>query len=214
MITSLTIDTFILGPIQNNTYLISNTQTNQAIIIDPAAGIEEVIKAIKQKQLQLNAIWVTHAHFDHIAGVYPLLQAYGSNLPIYLHANDLPLWEAGGGAPDFGYDFNPHTKPNEFFYDKQILPFTTTNFIVYHTPGHTPGHVIFYCKDLQTAFCGDLIFFHGVGRTDLPYGNEEALRQSLKNAILTLPDNTLLLCGHGRSTTVEEERKNNPFLND
>lgn len=214
MTTSFNIDTFVLGQIQNNTYLINHTQTQQAIVIDPASGIGDLIRVVKQRQLQLSAVWITHAHFDHIAGVYQLLHECGADTPLYLHAADLPLWESGGGASDFGFEFGPRAKPTVFYKHGQLLQFGDSVIEVRHTPGHTPGHVLLYWKEQQVAFCGDLIFYHGVGRTDLPYGDADGLLHSIKENVLSLPDSTTLLCGHGPTTTVGEERKNNPFLLD
>ncbi len=212
MVSSNSIEPFVLGQIQNNTFLLSNTQTQQAVIIDPASGIGNVINIIRQKHLHLSAIWITHAHFDHMAGVYQLLHECGSDIPLFLHADDLPLWESGGGASDFGFSFDPRAKPTAFFQHGQYLHFGESIIEVRHTPGHTPGHVLLYWKDKQTAFCGDLIFYHGVGRTDLSYGDPNALLRSIHENVLTLPDSTTLLCGHGPATTVGEERENNPVL--
>ncbi|HOJ00938.1 MAG TPA: MBL fold metallo-hydrolase [Anaerolineaceae bacterium] len=212
MLPSVHIDTFVLGQIQNNTYLISDERNQQAVVIDPAAGISELVAVLNQKRLQLSAIWITHAHFDHIAGVYQLLHTCGSDVPLYLHPDDLPLWRSGAGARDFGFDFDPRVEPNAFFQHGQLIPFAGTNIAVRHTPGHAPGHVLLYWEEQQVAFCGDLIFYHSVGRTDLPQGDETILMRSIQNEVLTLPDLTTLLSGHGPATTVGEERKNNPFL--
>ncbi len=212
MPSSPNIETFVLGQLQNNTYLLSNAEKQQAVIIDPAAGIETVIDVIKQRSLRLSAIWITHAHFDHITGINQILQICGEDIPIYLHPADLPLWESGGGASDFGFHLDLRAKPTNFFHHGQILKFGESGIEVLHTPGHTPGHVILYWQEKQTAFCGDLIFYHSVGRTDLPYGDEEALLYSIREQVLTLPDPTTLLCGHGPFTTVAEERTENPFL--
>lgn len=212
MPSSLNIETFVLGQLQNNTYLLSDAEKQRAVIIDPAAGIETVIEEIKQHSLQLSAIWVTHAHFDHITGVNQLLQACGDDTPIYLHPADLALWESGGGASNFCFHLELNVKPTDFFHHGQILKFGESELEVRHTPGHSPGSIMLYWQEKQTAFCGDLIFYHSVGRTDLPYGDEEALLHSIREQVLTLPDPTALLCGHGPSTTVGEERTENPFL--
>jgi hydroxyacylglutathione hydrolase len=207
-----TIQAFVLGQIENNTYLLSDSKTKHAIVIDPAFGIETVIQTMRKQDLQLCAIWITHAHFDHIAGVRQLLQDFGQKIPVFLHKDDLALWEAGGGAPDFGFNFDPKARPTDFLEHGQQLRFGDQAIEVRHTPGHTPGHVIFYWAEQQSVFCGDLIFYHGVGRTDLAYSDAQALIQSIHENVFPLPEETKLLSGHGRPTTVREEKDQNPFL--
>ena len=207
-----TIQTYTIGQIENNTYVLTDPESQKAVVIDPAAGIETVIADLNTQKLALAAIWITHAHFDHIAGVSSLLSTFGNDIPVYLHPDDLPLWNAGGGAGDFGFDFDPKAQPSASFFDGQHISFGALTLEVRHTPGHSPGHVILYCQTMKTAFCGDLIFYHSVGRTDLPYSDSNALIQSIHQQIFTLPDATTLLCGHGPATSVGEERRNNPFL--
>ena len=207
-----TVQSFVLGQIENNTYLLSDFKTNNAIVIDPAFGIEKVIHIMREQGLHLSAIWITHAHFDHIAGVWQLLRDFGQKIPVLLHKDDLALWEAGGGASDFGFDFDPRAKPTDFLEHGQQLRFGNQVIEVRHTPGHTSGHVIFYWAEQRSAFCGDLIFYHGLGRTDLAYSNSQALMQSIRENIFTLPEETKLLSGHGRPTTVREEKIHNPFF--
>ena len=212
MQTTNTIQTFTIGQIENNTYILTDLDSQKAVVIDPAAGIDTVIDSLHAQKLELASIWITHAHFDHIAGVYPLLNTFGNHIPIFLHPDDLPLWNSGGGARDFGFDFDPKAQPSASFFHGQHIPFGDATIEVRHTPGHTPGHVILYCQTQKTAFCGDLIFYHSVGRTDMTYCDSTALLKSIREQILTLPDATALLCGHGPTTSVAEERHNNPFL--
>ncbi|KUK47044.1 MAG: hypothetical protein XD73_0113 [Anaerolinea thermophila] len=207
-----TIQTFTIGQIENNTYLLMKPDSRKAVVIDPAAGISEVIDSMHTQNLELESIWVTHAHFDHIAGVYSLLSEFGSHIPIFLHPDDLPLWNSGGGAREFGFEFDPKAQPTRFFFHGQHIPFGDSAIEVRHTPGHTPGHVLLYWQASRTAFCGDLIFYHSIGRTDMAYCDSAALRNSIREQVLTLPDATALFCGHGPVTSVSEERKNNPFL--
>lgn len=207
-----TINNYVLGQIQNNTYLIHNNETRKAILIDPAAGIERVIEDIQKHDLTLTAILITHAHFDHIAGLHLLVNEFGNEIPIFLHPDDMPLWENGGGAKDFGFDFDPHAVPSHFFHHQQQLSFAGIDLEVRHTPGHSPGHVILYWQSTKTAFVGDVIFYHSIGRADLSYSDPAALTQSIKEQILTLPGDTRLLSGHGPQTNVQEEMNNNPFL--
>ncbi|HEY59419.1 MAG TPA: MBL fold metallo-hydrolase [Anaerolineae bacterium] len=208
----LTIETFVLGPLQNNTYLVTDKTTHRAAIIDPAIGIESLINKIKSNKIDLESIWITHAHFDHIAGANRLAKSFNPKIPIALHPKDFNLWAEGGGAKEFGFDFSPGLLPEIKLSHKQILSLGDSELEVRHTPGHTQGHVVFYYKYDNVLFCGDLIFFHSIGRTDLPTSNPDDLFKSIYEEIFTFPDETRLLSGHGPPTTVIEEKTNNPFL--
>ena len=209
---SLAIHTLVLGPLSNNVYLVTDLQTNDAIIIDPAYQSNFAYEKAKENNWNISQIWITHAHFDHIAGVDQLVSLLGPQIKIGLHADDLSLWQNGGGAHDMGFFFEVNSEPTFFFHHKEKISFGGSEIEVRLTPGHTNGHVIFYIPDLKTAVCGDLIFRGSVGRTDLPNGNHSTLIQSINTQILTLPLETKLLCGHGPGTTVTEEIANNPFL--
>lgn len=203
---------FELGPMQNNTYLLADSETGQAVVVDPSFDSLAVLEEVKRRGWELKAIWLTHAHFDHIAGVKAMAESSQPPLPVGLHPNDLHLFQQGGGSRNFGVQVEPGPKPSQYFDHEQVLYLGNQMIEVRHTPGHTPGHVIFYSPEAGAALVGDLVFYHGVGRTDLPGGNLEALLQSIHTQILTLPPQTRLLSGHGPETTVAEEMENNPFL--
>ncbi len=209
---ALSISTFVLGPIGNNTFLIADEDSKIAAVIDPSAASKELAEKIHEKNWMLEYILITHAHFDHIGGVKSLIGQFGNNLIVGLHSADLDLWREGGSSKEFGFDFSVGSEPNLILEDKQILQMGKIPIEVLHTPGHTPGHVTFSIKGALAAFCGDLIFYHGVGRTDLKISNEAHLLQSIKEKILTLDPETTLYPGHGPVTTVQEEIENNPFL--
>ena len=209
---SLKIENFILGPIENNTYLLTDTETSLAALVDPSVPSREILEAIRKAGLQLNSILITHAHFDHIGGAKYFKKQLSGEPQVYLHQADLQLWQSGGGARDFGFDFDAGDQPDILFENEQTLKLGNIMIKVLHTPGHTPGHVTFHLPTSNAAFCGDLIFRHGVGRTDLAYSNQDDLFLSIKEKIFTLPDNTLLYPGHGPSTSVGEEKENNPFI--
>jgi hydroxyacylglutathione hydrolase len=208
----LSISTHILGPLGNNTYLLKDHETGTAVIVDPSFECSSVLDELQADGLQLSMVWITHAHFDHIAGVPELRKALKQEFIIGLHPADLELWNQSGGSMNFGIRLPALPQPEMKFYPGQILSLGKHQFSVRHTPGHTRGHVIFYSADQQTAFTGDLIFHHGVGRTDLAGGDEGTLQHSIRTQILTLPPETRLLSGHGLETTVQEEQLNNPFL--
>lgn len=209
---SIAIHTFVLGPIKNNTYLVVDDETKQAAIIDPAAPSKQIASLIEQHDYTLKYIFITHAHFDHIMGVEWARSLSQEPIPITLHSYDLTLWKDGGGAKNFGFKFDPGPEPDLIITDQQIIKLGNSDFKVLHTPGHARGHVTYYSSADKAAFCGDLIFLHSVGRTDLEHGSSSDLRKSITEKIFTLPDDTILYPGHGQTTTVKEEKENNPYI--
>ena len=204
---------FVLGPVQTNAYLIADADTGAAVVIDPAWDGDVIVKEADRRGWRIGSIWLTHAHFDHLAGAAQVADLSSPPPPVALHPDDYPLWRAQGGAPLFGMRIDPGPEPTIDLIHGQILHLGAYDFEVRHTPGHTPGHVIFYCAKGGVVFCGDVIFGGSIGRTDLPGGSYESLMHSIDSYILTLPDATRLLSGHGPETTVGEERLENPFLN-
>ena len=208
----LEVKTFTLGPLKNNTFLLWEKETKQAVLIDPTYEIQTVIDEIKARNLNLSEVWISHAHFDHVIGIPLLLQSFESHPRIGLHSADLGLWRTDAGAQSFNLHISLPKDPDFFFFDGEKLKLGKIEIEVLHVPGHTPGHVIFYVPQNKMAFCGDVIFHHSIGRTDLPGGDFETLITGIKSKIFNLPPGTRLLCGHGPETTVNEEKKNNPFL--
>jgi hydroxyacylglutathione hydrolase len=186
----LEIHTFLLGPLQNNSYLIADPETSDAAVIDPSFDSHLILADANQHGWRIGKIWLTHAHFDHLAGVKTLVDAYTPPLPVGLHPADLDLWHADGGAVEFGIRVQPGPEPSIRYYPGQTLTVGSHKLIVRFTPGHTRGHVIFYSEEAQVAFTGDLIFFEGMGRTDLPGGDYPTLIRSIRTQILTLPPAT------------------------
>jgi hydroxyacylglutathione hydrolase len=202
----------VLGPFQNNSYLISSSESGECVVIDPAIGSQILIDDIRKDNLKLSQIWITHAHFDHIAGVQKIVNEFGQAISIYIHPLDLQLWEEGGGAKELGIEIDLNPAKTIPLSDNQVINLGKDHFKILHTPGHTSGHVVFYCAQENVAFCGDLIFRNSIGRTDLKGGNYEQILTSIKTRIFTMPDETRLLSGHGPETTVGQEKKENPFL--
>ncbi len=209
---SIQVHSFTLGPIQNNTYLLTAPDQKQAAIIDPAFDSEQVWQFCQKEGLEISDIFCTHAHFDHIAGINQLIPHFSSVPRIWLHPDDLPLWQANGGAKSFGIPFEIAAQPSDMFSDQQHLSFGGEDVTVFLTPGHTRGHVVLYLQALDIVFSGDLIFRQSVGRTDLPGGNHLQLLKSIDTCIKSLPEQTRILSGHGPETTVAYEKKYNPFL--
>ncbi len=223
----LEIVTLTLGPAQTNAYLIADSETRDAAVIDPAWDGKLILSEAQRRGWRVAHLWYTHAHFDHIGGAAEIADALNPLPLVALHPNDHVLWRAGGGGALFGFKIDPGPEPTIDFVHGQILRLGNVQFEVRFTPGHTPGHCVLYCADVRAersepegerrrsegvCFCGDLIFAGSVGRTDLPGGDFETLEKSIREQIYSLPDETRLLSGHGPETTVGEEKAYNPFV--
>lgn len=208
----LEIVNFTLGSVMTNAYLVADPQSGEAIVIDPADDGKLIVAEAERRGWRIGSIWLTHAHFDHLAGAGQVADNVNPPPPVALHPQDYPLWRMDGGAAFFGMHIDPGPEPTIDLQHMQTLHLGSNEFQVRHAPGHTRGHVIFYCAGENVVFCGDVIFQGSIGRTDLPGGDYETLINSIREQILTLPDGTRLLSGHGPETTVAQERRWNPFL--
>lgn len=209
----LHIISFQLGPALTNAYLVGDPASKTAVVIDPAWDGKRILDKAEEQGWRITNLWLTHAHFDHFGGAAALADGLDPPPPVALHPADHPLWRLHGGAAAFGFqDFDPGPEPTIPLEHGMELRLGEHRFEVRHTPGHTPGHVSFLLRDSGIQFCGDLIFMGSVGRTDLPGGDTQTLLASIRNEVLTLPDEVRLLSGHGPETTVGLERRSNPFL--
>ncbi len=223
----LEIVSLVLGPAQTNAYLVADSGTKEAAVIDPAWDGQVILGEAQKRGWRIAHLWYTHAHFDHIGGAGAIADALNPLPLVALHPNDHVLWRAGGGDALFGFDIDPGPEPTIDFYQGQIMRLGSVEFEVRFTPGHTLGHCIFYVASPDpraernepagessrgVCFCGDLIFAGTVGRTDLPGGDWDQLIGSIKTQVFTLPEETRLLPGHGPETTVGEEKMNNSFV--
>ncbi|WP_257345826.1 MBL fold metallo-hydrolase [Pseudalkalibacillus decolorationis] len=202
-----------VGPVQANCYLLWNS-TGEALIIDPGSEGDRINKQIRDLNVQPVAILLTHAHFDHIGALDEVRAQW--NVPVYLHSKETE-WP---NNPDLnGSSHFPMIEPvRAKKADHELTHGETLNigqftFEVLHTPGHSPGSVSFYFKEEGIVLSGDALFMGSVGRTDLPGGDHDTLIKSIHNQLLNLDEETLVLSGHGPSTTVGEEMNTNPFLN-
>lgn len=200
------IEVFSLGPIGTNAFLLSKEK--EAILIDAPHGAWE---AMKKRNLNIKALILTHGHWDHIADAKKFQEA---KVPIYAHKGDKGWIEDPSQMnamlpPELHFQ---GVKIDHIVNHKDVLKFLGMEFEVRHVPGHAPGNIVLYNELEKVAFVGDVIFAGSVGRYDLPGGDANVLRDSIKNQIYTLPDETLLYSGHGASTTVGEEKSSNPFV--
>jgi hydroxyacylglutathione hydrolase len=209
----LSIVLLTLGPVMTNTYIIADDNSGEAVVIDPADEGKRIASEIEARGWRLVSIWLTHAHFDHMGGTAELADNSTPMPPIALHADDNQLWRIQGGAAFFGMKIDPGPEPTIDLNHGQVLNVGEYQFQVLHAPGHTPGHVMFYNKTESVLICGDVIFQGSIGRTDLPGGNYDTLIRSIKTEVMTLPDDTVLLSGHGPQSNVGVERQYNPFIN-
>jgi hydroxyacylglutathione hydrolase len=207
----LIIRTFTSPVFGQNAYLARCAATGEQVAIDPGGEADAMAAVLETASGSLNAILLTHAHMDHIEGVAELVSR--APAPIHLHPSDLPLYRAATQqAAMFGHRIAEPPPPDAELAHGQTIEFGACRFEVRHTPGHSPGHVILYSADAGLAFVGDVVFSGSIGRTDLPGGSFDQLLQSIREQVLTLPDETRLLAGHGPETTVGRERATNPFL--
>lgn len=196
---------------QQNAWLASCHATRETLVIDPGAAAPDMCRAIEADRLDVKAVVLTHAHLDHVEGV-PDIRAV-TDAPILLHPADGFLYRAAAeqGAA-FGVRAPRLPAIDQELAHRDELGFGKCAFRVRHAPGHSPGHVVLVNEGERIAVVADVVFAGSIGRTDLPGGDMRQLLHSIREQVLTLPDDTRLLTGHGPETTVGRERRTNPFL--
>ena len=194
--------------ITTNAYFYIDEQTKHGFLIDPGAEADTLLKIIADNGWIIEKILLTHGHFDHIGAVEQIHSAL--NIPYFIHQNGKEYLTNGfyNLSPMFGKNIELHEA--QYLNHNDIVALDAcpqARLQVIHTPGHTTDSVLYYDENNQLAFCGDTIFKDSYGRTDLPGGNMQQLMQSIKEKVLTLPDNTLLYSGHSEPTTVSTEKR-------
>ena len=207
----------VVGPVQCNCYIVSDTVTKKAYLIDPGAETRDLMVYLYSENLELEGILITHGHLDHVGGIEMVLGTYQA--PVYYHAGDMPLYlSLALQAESFGFDLEElqarQPKAGEpSLEDNRVFSFDAGMVRVLHTPGHTPGSVCFYAEgEAPVLFSGDTLFEGSIGRTDLWGGSFPQIMESIKTRLMTLPDNVRVLPGHGEFTTIGRERSKNPFI--
>lgn len=199
-----------VGAFQENTYLVMDEETGDAIIVDPGDEGEQIVAMIESSGATLRAIWLTHAHLDHIGAVSAVRRRYGDVL-VHLHPMDRPVYDAQSFfAESYGVPFEQPAAPEAELAHGDVVRVGNLVFNVIHAPGHSPGHVVFHGHGIVLG--GDVLFAGSIGRTDLPLANPAHMQESL-NKMAALPPETVVYPGHGDATTIGEELRSNPFLN-
>ncbi len=210
------LDVRAVPPIYKNAFIVGCERTRDAIVIDPGDEVDEVLAVVRDLDVHVTHILLTHAHVDHISGVDVAKEAFG--VQVYLHKDDLFLYEhAVEQGAMFGFSIRPQP-PIDVVYDMSPIYFGDYEVRVHHTPGHCPGGVCLQIGKKGEAdthlFVGDTLFAGSIGRTDLPGGNHGVLMRSITEVIFPLGDDRIVHPGHGPDTTVAQERQTNPFVID
>lgn len=211
----LKIKSFEFNPFNENTYVIWDVETKQAAVIDPGCyddfEQDEIKSFIEQEKLNLVLLLNTHCHIDHILGVSFIKETF--NTKYLVPKKDLPLLQnASAQGQMFGFEIDNLPEPDEFISEEKIIKIGNEELKPLFTPGHTAGEYCFYSEKNKICITGDVLFHQSIGRTDLWGGNYDTLIESIKNKLLTLPDETKIFPGHGIESTIGIERKQNPFL--
>jgi hydroxyacylglutathione hydrolase len=202
---------FPVGPLQCNCSVIADETTHEAMVIDPGDNIDRVLGILQKHQLTLKQIVITHGHIDHVGGAMKLKAATGA--PILINKNDTPqLAMLDIQASWLGMQAPGVVTIDDSLEDAQQLKTGSIIATVMHTPGHTEGSTCLLFPAEKKLIAGDTLFAGSIGRTDLPGGNFEKIMRSLHDRVLALPDETVVVPGHGSLTTIGEERESNPFL--
>ena len=200
-------------PFQQNCTILFDSDSLEGVVVDPGGEAGRIKSAIDEKKIKVKAIWITHGHLDHAGGAMKLKAMLGVDI-LGPHKDDEPILKsitsrsAAFGAPGMMEDCTP----DRYLTEGETVSFGTHIFEVFHTPGHAPGHVIFFNRDARFAHLGDVLFNGSVGRTDLPGGDHQTLLNSIRDKVLPLGDDVGFICGHGPGSRLGEERRSNPYL--
>lgn len=207
------VETFPVPPLGCNCSVIRDDATREAIVVDPGGDAPGILRRLTAQGLTVKAIVHTHTHIDHVGATLAVQKATGA--PARIHEGDLQLYEMlPVQGLMLGIQAPPSAELDTFLRDGEVLTAGAIALEVIHTPGHTPGSVCFRCKaaDREVLFSGDTLFSGSIGRTDLWGGDHAQILRSIRGRLMTLPDETVVVPGHDRATTIARERRANPFV--
>lgn len=208
------IKSFTFNPFAENTYVLHDTESREAVIIDPGcyekSEQEQLHQYISSHNLKVTMLLNTHCHIDHVLGNAWVKEKYGVKL--YIHPEDkATLKSVEAYAPAYGFQTYTPSQADAWLKEGENIQLGSSTLEVLFVPGHAPGHVAFYQPGQQFCINGDCLFNGSIGRTDLPGGDFDTLIRSIREKLFSLPDQTVVYCGHGPSTTIGHEKKHNPF---
>ncbi len=200
-----------VGMLQCNCSIFGDEQSREAIVVDPGDNIAKILEILKRHGLTVKAIMITHAHIDHIGGAAKLKASTGA--PVYMNRNDAELYAMlDQQAAWLGVKPPERTPIDSDAREGDSLQLGPAQFHILHTPGHTQGSISLWIPTEGKLVAGDTLFRDSIGRTDLPGGNSDQILRSIHAKLLTLPEDAVVICGHGPSTTIGREKERNPFL--
>ena len=202
-----------VSPFQQNCTLLRCTATKKAVVIDPGGDVPDILAAIKKADLTVDQIWITHGHIDHVGGAAELRDALKVQIEGPHLADKYLLDHVVESGRNFGMTGVRNFAPDRWLSESDQVKVGELSFDVLFCPGHSPGSVVFFNKDMRFAIVGDVLFNGSVGRTDLPGGDHATLIRSIKEKLLPLGDDVGFICGHGPGSSIGHERMTNPFLN-
>ena len=198
----------VVGPFASNCYIVGSESSKEGMIIDPGDEAEVILRNVKDLELEIRSIVLTHGHIDHIGALKEVKEATGAEVAI--HTDEAKSLQRQSSSTLLGLAYPTPLPPDRLLQDGDSMDIGDLHFSVLHTPGHSPGGICLLEKGV--IFSGDTLFNFGIGRYDLPGGSYSQLMNSIHTKLMTLPDNTTVYPGHGPDTTIGTERRGNPFL--